>query len=110
MTSSAVRRQAFSLLELLTVVGILALLASVLVPSLSSARNSAKQVTCSSQLRSLAQAAIDYGLEYNDAIPGVAALVLAAGAVALPGRGRWRCAALLAVGTLAVLGIPDPCG
>jgi len=63
-------RRAFTLLELLIVVAILALLSSMLVPSLSAARQSAKAVKCSGQLRSLAQAAITYSLEHGDAIPG----------------------------------------
>jgi prepilin-type N-terminal cleavage/methylation domain-containing protein/prepilin-type processing-associated H-X9-DG protein len=64
------RCKAFSLLELLVVVGVLAMLMSILVPSLSSARQSARAVTCCSQLRSLAQAALDYALDHADAIPG----------------------------------------
>ena len=40
---------------------------------------------------------------YNGAIPGVAVLLLAFAAMALPGRGRLRCVLLLAVGGLGVL-------
>lgn len=70
MVTSRCLHRGFTLLELLVVVAIIAFLASILVPSLSGARQSAKQVTCSSQLRSLAQVAVGYGLEHADAIPG----------------------------------------
>ncbi len=70
MAGDLCRRGGFTLLELLVVVAIIALLLSMLVPSLSSSRDLAKQVTCATQLRTLVQAAIDYSLEYNDAIPG----------------------------------------
>jgi prepilin-type N-terminal cleavage/methylation domain-containing protein/prepilin-type processing-associated H-X9-DG protein len=63
-------RRGFTLLELLVVVAVISLLTSLLVPSLSDARRSARQVKCSSQLRSLAEAAVGYMLDYADAIPG----------------------------------------
>ncbi len=60
----------FTLLELLVVVAVIMLLTSMLVPSLGSARDKAKQVVCLSRLKSLGQVAIEYGLDYDDAIPG----------------------------------------
>jgi prepilin-type N-terminal cleavage/methylation domain-containing protein/prepilin-type processing-associated H-X9-DG protein len=48
-----VRSQAFTLVELLVVIGIIAILISVLLPALSGAKNSAKNVTCQSQLRQI---------------------------------------------------------
>lgn len=64
------RYKAFTLLELLVVVGMLSLLLSMLVPSLSTAQKTSKTLKCSCQLRTLAEAAIGYALEYDDAIPG----------------------------------------
>ncbi|MBN1344017.1 MAG: prepilin-type N-terminal cleavage/methylation domain-containing protein [Phycisphaerae bacterium] len=83
------RSRGFSLLELLSAVAIIALLASILIPSLSSARKSAKQVVCASQLRALAQAAVGYSTDYNDAIPG-SPLTSGAHFTQTPGFDVWK--------------------
>lgn len=70
MVSGRGERRGFTLIELLVVTALIMLLTSMLVPSLSSAREKARQVVCLSNLKSLAQVAIEYGLENNDAIPG----------------------------------------
>ena len=64
-------RHNFTLIELLTVMAILALLAAILLPSLSHARECARSTSCTALLKQYACATSLYADDYNDFFPDI---------------------------------------
>ena len=66
---NAPRKHGFTLVELLVVIGIIALLISILLPALQSARQSATVVACLSNIRQLGLATAGYVSENQSTLP-----------------------------------------
>ncbi|HEY1686130.1 MAG TPA: type II secretion system protein [Tepidisphaeraceae bacterium] len=63
------RRRGFTLVELLVVIGIIALLISVLLPALTKARAAAQRTACLSNLRQVHLAFVFYSQAFHDQVP-----------------------------------------
>jgi prepilin-type N-terminal cleavage/methylation domain-containing protein len=60
---------AFTLVELLVVIGIIGVLVGILMPALAKARDSATRTACLSNLRQFGNALTMYAVQYRDRIP-----------------------------------------
>lgn len=63
------KRISFTLIELLMVVAIIAILASLLLPSLRNARMTSKQIKCSSNMKNINVAYLTYAGDYDSFMP-----------------------------------------
>jgi prepilin-type N-terminal cleavage/methylation domain-containing protein len=63
------RDHGFTLVELLVVISVITILASMLLPALSKARESARAISCASNLRQVSLTTTLYASDYNGSIP-----------------------------------------
>ena len=63
------RARAFTLVELLVVIGIIAVLVGILLPALNKAKSRAQTIACQSNLRQIYLAARTYATENRDSLP-----------------------------------------
>lgn len=68
-SSNIYRCSAFTLVELLTVIGIISILATILIPIVGSVRRTARNVECQNNLRQLSLAIIQYSYDNNGLLP-----------------------------------------
>lgn len=69
LPAPARRHSAFTLIELLTVIAIIGILAAIIIPTVGSVRDSAKASACLSNLRQVGLAAIVYANDNKNVLP-----------------------------------------
>src|SRR5262245_61910949 len=83
------KRRGFSLVELLVVIGIIAVLIGILLPAMNKARQQAKRVACQSNLRQVGQALVMYAGKWHGGIYPDGLGAWSAIGVPRPQEARW---------------------
>ena len=69
LSDGQARKKAFTLVELLVVVAIIAILISILLPALNKARAVANMIACQSNLRQIGMAMMNYAMDNKQVLP-----------------------------------------
>ena len=85
------KKKGFTLIELLVVIAIIAILAAMLLPALSRAREQARRAVCLSQVRQIGQAAKMYAIDNDESFPYKATFFVALQDYGLSGSGITSC-------------------